>query len=100
MKTVTLSCTRWDFNWHTVYNYAEDVAPVFPAGTIIHVTTWFDNTTGNKANPDALANVGHGNRSIEEMSFAWVSLTYLEQADFDRMVAERQAARVRAQQQH
>jgi hypothetical protein len=33
------------------------------------------------------------------MSFAWVSLTYLDQKDFDQKVAERQAAKARSTQQ-
>jgi hypothetical protein len=33
------------------------------------------------------------------MNFAWVSLTYLEQADFERMVRTRQQAQQRATQQ-
>ena len=91
-KPVTLSCIeRWDFNWHIVYNYAEDVAPVLPAGTIIHVTTWYDNTSGNKANPDPLANVARNNRTIDEMSFAWVSYYYLSDEEYKAKVAERKA---------
>jgi hypothetical protein len=100
MKPLTLSCLeRWDFNWHTVFNYATDVAPVLPAGTIIHVTTWFDNTTGNKANPDALANIGHGNRTIDEMSFAWVSYYYITPQEYVQKLAERKAAQSTNQQQ-
>jgi hypothetical protein len=33
------------------------------------------------------------------MNFAWVSLTYLEQADFERMVRARSEAQQRATQQ-
>jgi hypothetical protein len=33
------------------------------------------------------------------MGFAWISLTYLEQGDFDQRVAERQAAKARTTQQ-
>jgi hypothetical protein len=33
--------------------------------------------------------VGYGQRTIDEMSFAWVSLYYLDQADFDQRVQAR-----------
>ena len=35
---------NFNFNWMTNYIYADDAAPVFPKGTIIHVTAWHDNT--------------------------------------------------------
>ena len=52
----------------------------------------FDNSTANKQNPMPTTWVGQGPRSIDDMSFAWVSLTYLDQADFDQRVAARQKA--------
>src|SRR5437762_5357640 len=39
---------NFNFNWMTNYIYADDVAPAFPKGTIIHVTAFYDNTTANK----------------------------------------------------
>ena len=96
-----LSCvSNFNFDWSVTYPYADDVAPLLPAGTIVHIMSWHDNSASNRHNPNPDTWLGNGPTSIDEMSFAWVSLTYLEQADFDRMVAERQAARVRAQQQH
>ena len=35
--------------------------------------------------------MGYGSRSIDEMSFAWVTLTYLEEADFQQRVEARRA---------
>ena len=89
-KTETLSCVSdYQFGWSITYPYAEDVAPLLPAGTIIHVTTWHDNTDNNKHNPNPKNWVGRGQRTIDEMSFAWVSLYYLDQADFDKRVQAR-----------
>ena len=34
--TEQLNCVGWDFNWHKVYNYADDVSPLYPAGTVLH----------------------------------------------------------------
>ena len=38
----------FNFNWMTNYIYADDVVPVFPKGTIIHVSAYYDNTKANK----------------------------------------------------
>jgi hypothetical protein len=89
-RTETLSCvSNYQFGWHITYPYADDVAPLLPAGTIIHITSWHDNSSANRYNPDPRNWVGYGQRTIDEMSFAWVSLTYLEDADFARRVAAR-----------
>ena len=48
----TLSCTGHNFGWHIVYNYADHEAPLLPAGTILHVIGWHDNTASNRYNPD------------------------------------------------
>jgi len=75
------------------YPYAEDVAPLLPAGTVIHITTWHDNTDNNPHNPNPKNWVGYGQRTIDEMSFAWVSLYYLDQKDYEARVAARHAAK-------
>jgi len=36
---------------------------------------------------------------MDEMAFSWVTWTYLDEADYKRMVAERNAARTSASQQ-
>jgi len=89
-RVETLSCvSNYQFGWHITYPYADDVAPLLPAGTIIHITAWHDNTGANRYNPDPRNWVGYGQRSIDEMSFAWVTLTYLEDADFQSRVQAR-----------
>jgi hypothetical protein len=91
-RVQTLSCiSKWEFNWHIVYNYAEDVAPMFPAGTILHVTTWHDNSASLKSNPDARNNVGYGQRTIDDMSFAWVSYYYIDDAEYQARVKARRS---------
>ena len=37
MVTEIVNCANFNYNWHLVYNYADDVAPLVPAGTILHV---------------------------------------------------------------
>jgi len=89
-RTETLSCVSdYQFGWSMTYNYAEDVSPLLPAGTIIHITTWHDNTDNNKFNPNPKNWVGSGQRTIDEMSFAWVSLFYLDEADYQQRLAAR-----------
>jgi hypothetical protein len=91
-RTETLSCvSNYQFGWHITYPYTDEAAPLLPAGTIIHITSWHDNTAANKYNPNPKNWVGSGQRTIDEMAFAWVSLTYLDDADFQRRVASRKA---------
>jgi hypothetical protein len=52
--------------------YADDVAPIYPAGTVLHVISWHDNSA-RKGNPDPTNWVGQGNRTIDEMGFAWIT---------------------------
>jgi hypothetical protein len=99
-RTEMLSCVSdFNFDWSVTYPYADDVAPLLPAGTIIHIISWHDNTSANKHNPNPDTWVGSGPTSIDEMSFSWISLTYLDQAEFDRKVAERQALIAKQTQQ-
>jgi len=71
-KTEQINCADWSFNWHIVSVYADDVAPIYPAGTVLHVISWHDNSPG-KGNPDPRNWVGSGNRTIDEMGFAWIT---------------------------
>jgi len=85
--------SNYQFGWHITYPYADDVAPLLPAGTVMHVTSWHDNTTANRWNPNPKNWVGSGQRSIDEMSFAWITLTYLDEADYQQRVAARRQAK-------
>lgn len=95
-----LSCVdRYKFGWHIVYNYADDVAPLLPKGTVLKVTSWHNNTASNRYNPDPSNWAGFGQRSIDDMSFAWVSYVWLDDEEFARQVAERKRSQASAQQQ-
>ena len=83
---------NFDFNWHVNYVYTEDSAPVLPAGTVIKITAWHDNTAGNRANPDPTQWVGWGQRSYDDMFHAHVNVVYLTDEDYEQIVAERSAA--------
>ena len=97
MQTEVVSCAHFDYNWHLVYNYADEVAPLVPAGTILHIISWHDNTASNRANPDPLNWVGNGRgRTIDEMAFAWIGWYDLTDEEYEQEVAARKARRERA----
>jgi hypothetical protein len=90
VRTETVSCVdRFKFNWHVVYEYADDVAPIVPAGTILHVISLYDNTVGNAANPDPNNWIGYGNRTIDEMGFSWINWYYITDDEYKQMTADR-----------
>jgi mono/diheme cytochrome c family protein len=82
---------NFNFNWMTNYIYDDDAAPVFPKGTVIHVTAWYDNTKANKNNPDPDQWVGYGDRTVDEMAHAWMNVTYLNDQEYKDLLAERKA---------
>ncbi|HYA16094.1 MAG TPA: hypothetical protein VEF06_01440 [Bryobacteraceae bacterium] len=89
--TVLSSVDRFNFNWHINYIYADDAAPLLPAGTVLHMIGIHDNTAANPRNPDPNAWVGYGERSVDDMVQVWLDLVYLDDADFKKAVEERKA---------
>ncbi len=90
-KAETLSCvSKYRFNWHIVYHYAPDVQPLLPAGTVLHVVSWHDNSPANKFNPDPSNWIGFGQRSIDDMAFSWMTYYELTDDQYKEAVAERQ----------
>ena len=87
----TLSCADWDFGWHIAYNYSEEVQPLIPKGSMIHVTSWFNNSKSNPWAGDSRNWVGFGQRSTDDMSFSWISYYELTDDEYDEAVAERHA---------
>jgi hypothetical protein len=82
---------KFNFNWMTNYIYDDDAAPVFPKGTVIHVTAYYDNTKNNPSNPDPEQWVGYGDRTVDEMAHAWMNVVYLNDDEYKALVAERKA---------
>jgi hypothetical protein len=91
-KTEIVSCANFNYNWHLNYSYADDAAPLVPAGTILHTISWHDNSSSNKANPDPKNWVGDGQRTIDEMGFAWIGWYDLSDDEYKAEVAARKAA--------
>jgi hypothetical protein len=98
MVVEQLNCVNYDFNWQIVYNYADDVAPLLPAGTIMHVISWHDNSAGNKNNPDPRNWVGFGNRTTDDMARHWLTYYYMSDEEYKAEVAERNRQKTNATQ--
>ncbi len=67
-REVLLWVPKYDFNWQFLYEYKE---PKFiPAGSTLHMSWWFDNSTENRWNPDPTAAVEYGPTTTDEMANA------------------------------
>lgn len=92
MQVRQLNCVnRFNNNWQIVYTYADDAAPLLPAGTILHVINWHDNSSKNPRDPDPRNWVGYGERTIDDMSKAWINFYYMSDTEFQEQVAARRA---------
>ena len=96
VKAEVINCAGFDYNWHMNYNYADHTSPLIPAGTILHVTSWHDNSEANRANLDPNNWVGSGQRTIDEMGFAWIGWHDMTDEEYEAEVAAREAARKKA----
>jgi hypothetical protein len=94
--TILSSVDRFNFNWHVNYLYADEEAPLLPAGTVLHMIAIHDNTAANPRNPDPSVWAGFGERSVDDMVQVWLNIVYLDDAEFNRLVEERKAGRTLA----
>ena len=83
---------NFNFNWHVNYVYTDAAAPLLPAGTMIKITAWHDNTAANRANPDPTQWIGWGQRSYDDMYHAHVRYIELPEEDYEQMVQARRNA--------
>ena len=68
-EEVVLSVPKYDFNWQLSYKLAE---PKFiPKGSTLKVTMHYDNSRGNRFNPDPTAEVRWGDQTWEEMMLGY-----------------------------
>jgi hypothetical protein len=63
----TLSCAGYDHNWVRNYQYDENVAPLLPKGTILHIIAWFDGTAKNSNIIEPRNVTVWGRRSVQNM---------------------------------
>jgi mono/diheme cytochrome c family protein len=71
-KTI-LSVPKYDFNWQTYYMFREPLN--VPKGATIISTAWYDNSAGNKSNPDPKSDVKWGDQTWEEMQYTGILFT-------------------------
>jgi hypothetical protein len=88
-----LNCAKYDHNWAKVYVYKDDVAPLLPKGTVLHLIGWYDNTSKNRNVVDPRNWKGHGQRSIDDMFVLLTKTTFLTEEQYKELAAERAAKR-------
>jgi Ca2+-binding EF-hand superfamily protein/mono/diheme cytochrome c family protein len=65
-----LDIPRYDFNWQLRYDLAQP--KVLPRGSQLKITALFDNSAGNKANPDPTKTVHWGPQTVDEMMIGYL----------------------------
>ena len=71
---------RFAWDWQPTYVYETPLT--LPAGTVMHVTAYHDNSAGNRVNPDPTAAVGWGQRTIDEMNIGWLDYFYISEDEY------------------
>jgi hypothetical protein len=80
------SVSKYDWPWQLSYTYK--YPPAFPAGTLLHTITYYDNSAANKYNPDPTAWVGFGQRTIDEMANGWTDFIYISDEEYREAVGQ------------
>ena len=81
--------SNWSATWHQSHIFEDHVAPLVPAGAVLVMKQWYDNTAGNPNNPDPDQWVDGGSRTADEMSHFWIAVTHLDEEGYDRLMEER-----------
>ncbi len=84
-----LNCADYNHNWVRVYVYEQDAAPLLPAGTVLHLLAWYDNSPSNPRVVDPRNWKGWGNRSIDDMFYHLPRMIFLTEDEFQAEVAAR-----------
>jgi hypothetical protein len=71
-REILLDVPHYDFNWQNSFIFAEPRQ--IPAGSVVHCTAHFDNSTENLANPDPTKSVRWGPQTWEEMMIGWFDI--------------------------
>jgi hypothetical protein len=87
--------SKWSATWHHSHLYQPDVAPLIPAGAVIILKQWYDNTAANPNNPDPDMFVMGGSRTGDEMTHSWLGVSHFPGEDgqkyFDELVAQQKS---------
>ncbi len=84
--------SSWSATWHHSHIYSREAAPILPAGAVLVIKQWYDNTANNPINPDPDQWVTWGQRTGDEMSHAWIAVTHLDDEGYEKLLAERMQA--------
>ena len=85
----TLSCVGYDHNWVRTYTFEDDHQPLLPAGTVLHITGYMNNTEDNFNVPDPRNWQGSGNRSVANMFIDLGMRLSMTQEQFEEEMALR-----------
>ena len=85
-----LNCAGYNHNWVKVYMYEDDVAPLLPAGTVVHVIGWYNNSASNPRVVDPRNWKGWGQRSIDDMFHFQPRVTFLTEEQFREVTEARE----------
>ena len=91
-KEVLSAVNNFQWNWHVNYIYADHTAPLLPERARCSCSRP-GTTTPRPIRTTRIRKqwVGWGDRTVDEMAHAWVDVTYLDQEEFDRILAARKA---------
>ena len=90
VETVSM-ISNWSATWHQSHIYGKDSAPLVPAGAVLIMKQWYDNTEGNPNVQDPDYWVDDGSRTADEMSHAWIAVTHLDEEGYQQLLEERKA---------
>jgi hypothetical protein len=78
---------RYDFNWQLVYEFNEPLK--LPKGTVLRADAIFDNSPGNRFNPDPKAEVRWGDQTWQEMMVGFFDVAISPGTDPGTVVVRR-----------
>jgi hypothetical protein len=84
-----LNCTGYNHAWVKTYTYQDDVAPLLPKGTTLHIMGWYDNSPSNPRVVDSRNWRGTGHRSIDDMIILLSQYVVYTDEEFKAEVAAR-----------
>ncbi|HZT29076.1 MAG TPA: thiol-disulfide isomerase [Bryobacteraceae bacterium] len=69
-RETLLYVPHYNFGWQLVYRFQDPIR--VEKGSVLTVTTHYDNSPNNPANPDPTAAIRWGDKSEEEMMTSWI----------------------------
>ena len=88
-REVVSMVSNWSTWWAHSHIYEEDSAPLIPAGAVVILTHWYDNTENNPYNPAPDQWVYPGSRTNDEMSHDWLGVSHLSEEQYEELIARR-----------